>query len=125
MVLEKIPLSEIGALFAVFQVAGSLVAAYLAYEVYKYDRLSKAWLSVVAALLLLSVNGLLNLAQELGTFPILTGEIALFARNYLLQSIILLLFLFGFWGMKYKFESFEILEKRVEEKVRSFMRRVK
>ena len=86
MVLEKIPLSEIGALFAVFQVTGSLVAAYLAYEVYRYDRLSRAWLSVVAALLLL---------------------------------------LFGFWGMKYKFESFEILEKRVGEKVRSFMHRMK
>jgi len=125
MVLEKIPLSEIGALFAVFQVAGSLVAAYLAYEVYRYDRLSRAWLSVVAALLLLSVNGLLNLAQELGTFPILTGEIALFAKNYLLQSMILLLLLFGFWGMKYKFESFEILEKRVGEKVRSFMHRMR
>lgn|SRR3989338_9125219 len=125
MVLEKIPLSEIGALFAVFQVAGSLVAAYLAYEVYRYDRLSRAWLSVVAALLLLSVNGLLNLAHELGTFPILTGEIALFAKNYLLQSMILLLLLFGFWGMKYKFESFEILEKRVGEKVRSFMHRMR
>ena len=125
MVLEKIPLSEIGALFAVFQVAGSLVAAYLAYEVYRYDRLSRAWLSVVGALLLLSVNGVLNLAHELGTFPILTGEIALFAKNYLLQSMILLLLLFGFWGMKYKFESFEILEKRVGEKVRSFMHRMR
>lgn len=125
MVLEKIPLADIGALFAVFQVAGSLVAAYLAYEVYKYDRLSRAWLSVVAALLLLSVDGLLDLARDIGVFPLLTGEIAAFAQYHLLDSLILLLFLFGLWGMKYKFESFEILEKRVEDKIRGFMHRMK
>jgi hypothetical protein len=121
MVVESLPLSELGAFFGAFQVIGSLVAAFLAYEVYKYDRLSKAWLAVVAALALLSIDGFLDLFLSLGTLSPAEGSLLTFFQTHLLHSFTLLLFIFGFWGMKYKFESFEIVEKHVEAKIKNFI----
>ena len=108
-------------IFGVVSVVGSLIAAYLSYEIYRYNRLSKAWLAVTVAFILIIFRRAIGFATEAGVWleyrPVLK-----FVESVLL-ILISVLYILGFWSMKRSFETFDVVEKKVQDKVKAFRQR--
>lgn len=99
-------------------------AAYFSFVIYRYNRLSKDWLAVTIALWILGVRGVITLFSivipEQATIPQwFTVYLSTFDTFTLAFTVSILLF-FGLRAMKRNFESFDILEKKTKEKIKSF-----
>lgn len=99
----------------------NFVAAYFAYVIYKYNRLAKAWLAVVMALVVIGFNGIGELYIQLDLFPQLSGTIQ-FITLALLPFTFSVLLVWGMLSMKKNFEHFEILQMHSKRKAKSFNR---
>lgn len=112
--------AELAALIVgIFSVVGSLITAYFSYIIYKYNRLSKEWFAVTIAFILLVFVRVIDFADEIGMFPNL-NPVVLKLWNGSLLITISVLFVLGFWNMKKNFETFEVVEKKTEEKIKKF-----
>ena len=111
----------ISAVLQAIALAASIFAVYFSYRIYRYNRLSKAWLSVTAALVFLSLRrflGLLNLTGITSDLP----EIIDFIDRPLVPLVVSLLLAIGLWRMKKSFETFDVVEKTVHEKISTFQK---
>ena len=99
-------------------IVGSIIAAYFSYEIYKYNRVDRSWLAVTAAFVLIIFRRGMGAAYDLGFFPEL-GE-ALKSAEGALLVLISILYIWGFWSMKKRFESFDIVEKEAGKKAKAF-----
>lgn len=91
-------------------------AAWFAYRIWKFDRLSAWWLALVLAFLIQGVRRLLTLLEDSSQFSF--GSSVLFDRA--LSVVISLLIAIGLFAMLKRFESFEIISKeagRVVKKI--------
>ena len=111
-------LAEATYILEFIQIVVQFTAAYFSYVIYKYNRLCKAWLAVVVGLVLMAFRRVTALLIELSGAPTSTDPVR-FLDRVLLPFAISVLLLWGLWSMKKNFESFEVVEKRVSEKVKS------
>ena len=115
MVLAQITTLFVSELFAVIGVAIMLI---LVVDLYKYNRTSKGWLAIVAYVAIGLVRTSYVFASDFGYF----SEISNMLRTY--DSIFLLMInvlqIVGFWAILKGFEAFDIMEKKVKDKVKSF-----
>lgn len=99
----------------VFSIAGSLIAAYLSYIIYKYNKLSADWLAITLAFILVIFRRILGFASEFRIYPEHTELIKSF------ESILLLaisaLYIWGLWSMKKTLDRFALVEKNVSVKI--------
>lgn len=107
----------------IMQIVLQVVATFFAFRIYSFNRLNRAWLAVALAFSLTA-------AARVITFSMRTLDISRLTTTDLLDSVVLpfaissLLFL-GMWSMKRNFESFEVVEKKVEEKIGGMSKRKK
>lgn len=94
----------------ILSIVGSLIAAYLAYVVYKYNFISRGWLALSLAFILIIFRRCLRLIIEFGAAPNMTTAI-IFTENILLL-IISALNIWGLWSLK---KSFDSLNKRLSK----------
>lgn len=106
-------------ILGILQIVIQFVAAYFSFIIYKYNRLNKAWLAITVALAIIAFRRITALTIELGVFAELGGTIE-FVDRILLPFVISVLLFGGLWSMKKSFESFEVVEKRVREKIPFF-----
>ncbi len=114
--------SEIAVTLIYAHIILNFIAAYFSYVIYKYNRLSKAWLGVVIGLVIIGFNGIGELYIQLGLFPDFAPEIR-FATLALFPFIFSVFLVWGMISMKKNFEHFEFLEKRYSGKAKSFGKR--
>jgi hypothetical protein len=102
----------LGAFSIVFQ----LSAAYIAYSIYRFDRMSKWWLVIVFAFILMGVRRVFALW---GDFSLLVvGNEVYFDRS--LAFLTSLLVNIGLWSMMKSFHSFDLVAKKVRDKAKKF-----
>jgi hypothetical protein len=99
----------------ILSIIGSLIAAYLSYIIYKYNRLSKAWLAVTVAFVLIIFRRGIGFISDFELLP--EWRFFLKTTESILLVVISLLYIWGFWSMKKNFESFEVVEKKVKDKI--------
>jgi hypothetical protein len=98
-------------IFDLFAVIFQILAAWFAYRIYKFDRLSGWWIGLIIAFIFQAIRRLFQAYNDwlnLSTNP-------LFDR--VLMFLISLFLVMGLWEMFKKFESFEIVEKNVKNKM--------
>lgn len=95
------------------------VSAYLSYVIYKFNRLSKGWLGVTLAISISPVRIFVGILGNIYDLSSLSPVLYVLDRG-LITALIATLLIVGLWSMKKNFESFEIIEKKVKEKVKSF-----
>ena len=100
----------------------SLIATWLSYKIYKYNRLSRGWLSITLAFTLVAFSRILSFSEDLGIFLELNKSV-LKIWDVILLILINILFITGLLSMLRSFESFDIVEKKVQEKLKIFRKR--
>ncbi len=105
----------------ILSIIGSIIAAYLSYAIYKYNRLNKAWLAVTIAFVLIVFRRGIGFATDFGLLPELSKILK--SVEGILLLVISLLYIWGFWSMKKSFETFDVIEKKVGEKIKEMSRK--
>jgi hypothetical protein len=107
---------------AIVQIIFQGVVTYLSYKIYQYNRLSKAWLAVTAALFLMMLRriGALLITAEL--IPNIYGP-PLWIDRFWLPFIITSLLVWGLWSMYNQFKNFDLIQKKAAEKAQHVVKR--
>jgi len=111
-------MENVSLVIGIISLAACVVTAMLAYMIYRYNRTGVSILPVVAAFVLMFVRRGMGFVRELAMYPDMNTFIVL-AEN-VLQVVISLLFIWGFWMMLKNFQRFEVVEKYSKEKAASF-----
>ncbi len=102
---------------------GSVIAAYLTYAIYRYNRLSPGWLALAIAFILIVFRRSIGFAIDRGYATAIQPYLK--ASEGVLLLIISLFNIWGLWAMKKNFENFEVVEKKVRERVNAFTKKKK
>ena len=107
------------AIISLISIASLVFAAYCAYKIYEYNRLSTGWLAMVLAFVLLVFSRIICVPDD---FDILKGinPAVLKAWEIILALFIGILFIAGMCSMKKSFENFDVIEKQAESKANLF-----
>ncbi len=97
-----------------FALGLQLLAAYLAYKIYKFNRLSGWWLIVLSAFELEALRRVIQVISDIQLTEIPAG---LLLDRTMLFAVSLFLNI-GLMSMLYNFQNFDFLEKKVSEKVK-------
>jgi len=106
----NLALIPVDALSVVFQ----FLAVYFSYKIYSYNRLTKWWLALVLGFTTQGARRVLAIYEDIYLTEI--SNTVLLDR--MLMLAISLLILIGLWAMLKNFESFEIVEKKVKDKLK-------
>ena len=104
------------AVLIIAQIIFQFIAVYFSFRIYDYNRLAKGWLALTVALALMGFHLVLILFVVLG-YPELTG-IGIILDRFLIPLMISAFLVSGLWSMYKKFESFEVVEKKIKEKLK-------
>src|SRR3989344_3503151 len=104
--------------FGILSIIGSILAAYFSYGVYRYNRLSKAWLAVTVAFILVILERCIRFIADVGYFSDLKLTLDSLEGSILL--IVSVLFIWGLSSMRKNFEKFDVVEKKAGEKAQNF-----
>ncbi len=96
----------------------SLFVAFLSVKIYRYNRLSKAWIAVTLAFILVVVRRSIGFAVDYRIFSG-TQPFPTYLEAWL-QLLISFLYIAGFWSMKKNFERFDVVEKQARAKAEAF-----
>ena len=111
---------DISVILGVLQIVIQLVAVYFSYIIFTFNRLNKAWLAVILALILMTIRRFTVLLTELDALPALTGTIQ-FIDRIILPFAISIFLAVGLFTMMKKFETFEVVEKATKKKIKDFI----
>ncbi|MEK6822346.1 MAG: hypothetical protein AABY13_00835, partial [Nanoarchaeota archaeon] len=107
--------------FAGFLVStiGSIVVAYLSYDIYKYNRHNRAWLAVTLGFILTVLVRVFEFSEE---FEWLSSVGEHVIQLWLLTTILFLtgLWIFGFWHMRKSFSQFQVMGQQADVKLDAF-----
>lgn len=99
--------------FGILSIVLQFLAAYLGYRIYKFNRMSKAWLLIILAFLIQGVRRIITFYDDINLISITNN--VLIDRS--LMFLISLFMAIGLLAMMKRFESFEIIEKETKKKV--------
>ncbi len=103
-------------LLGAFSIVFQLSAAFIAYKIYRFDRISKWWLMIVFAFILMGVRRVFALWSDFSLVDV--SSAVLFDRS--LAFLTSLLINIGLWSMLTSFRNFEVVAKRVRDKAKKF-----
>jgi hypothetical protein len=103
-------MADLNLVFGILSIIGSIITVYLSYTIYTYNRISKGWLAVIVAFVLIICRRSIGFVTDSGFFP--EFKTLMKSIEGLLLLIISLLYIWGFWSMKKNFERFDIVEKK-------------
>jgi hypothetical protein len=92
------------------------LAAYFGYQIYKFNRMSKAWLLIIIAFLIQGVRRVITSYEDLSLISI-TNKVLIDRSLMFLISFFMAI---GLLAMMNRFENFEVIDKETKKKVRSF-----
>jgi len=95
-------------------VISQFLAVYFSYRIYSYNRLTKWWLAIALGFSTQGARRAVTLYEDVN----LTEASNAILLDRILMLVISLLILAGLWAMLKNFESFEIVEKKVKEKLK-------
>lgn len=94
-----------------------LIAAYYAYVIFKCNRLQKAWSGIIFALVLFALREIINFFVDMGLIEInITYEIF---DHFIFPVLISVSIAIALMAMKKSFETFDVVEKKVQEKAQA------
>ncbi len=107
---------SISLIAGILSVIASIYVTYLCYDIYRYNRLNRAWLAVAAGFLLVIARRTIGFITSFGYLPHINNFLK--SIEGLLLLVISLLYIYGFLAMRKQFSTFEIVEKKVKEKLK-------
>ena len=116
-------MENVSLVIGIISLAACVVTALLAYKVHRYNRTGMGFMGVVIAFALMFFRRGIGFVREFGMYSDLK-PMMLLAEN-VLQVIISLLFIWGFWCMLKNFERFDVVEKQSKEKAIGFNKKGK
>jgi len=111
--------TTVNVILAVLQIIIQIIAAFLAYKIYTYNRVSKSWLYLVVAFILMSFRRMTALLIGINLLPALDGSLSWIDRT-LLPFLISVFLVIGVWALLKQFETFDIVDKKTEQKIKEF-----
>jgi len=96
----------------IFAVLFQLAAAYFAFRIYRFNRLSKWWIALIVAFLVQAVRRGIQIYSDLGYGSLGTS------LDRSLMLLISVLMVMGLWAMMKNFEQFDIVSSKVKEKLK-------
>lgn len=109
----------ISTLMAIIQIIIQFIAAFFSYKIYTYNRVAKPWLAVTVAFILMGFRRITALLTGFGYLPNLEG-LLLWLDRILLPFLISVFLVWGIWTMLKQFESFDVIERKMTEKMKKF-----
>ena len=107
---------DINLILGIFSIVAGAITAWLCYKIYQYNRLSRWWLAIVWAFILIIFRRLMGFLKD---FQIFSDYIFLFKpTEYVLLVLISLLTVIGFWAMLKNFENFKVIDSKVKNKLK-------
>jgi hypothetical protein len=100
----------------ILQIIIQLIAVYYSYRIYLFNRLNKAWLTLTFGLILMALRRITASLVEFDIIPSFTGFISDIDR-FILPTLISICLLMGLFYMFKNFENFEIIEKKIKNKI--------
>lgn len=94
-----------------------LLAAWVSYKIYAFNRLSNWWLALIIAFLVQAIRRGFQIFYDVSS----TSMNIVLDRS-LMFLISLFLFL-GLWSMLKNFENFDVVQKKVDSKIKKVVRR--
>lgn len=89
---------------------------YLSYRIYRYNRLSPGWLTLTLGYTVALIRNLVLFLPDFNAAATANAD-AFKLGSGILLVVTLLLINGGLWSMKKRFETFDIIEKRVKRAV--------
>jgi len=114
-------MENVSLVIGIISLAACVVTALLAYKVHRYNRTGMGFMGVVIAFALMFFRRGIGFVREFGMYSDLK-PLMLLTEN-ILQVVISLLFIWGFWCMLKNFERFEVVEKQSKTKTTEFNRK--
>jgi hypothetical protein len=105
----------------IVQIVLQFSAVYLSFVIYRYDRLSKAWLALTIALFFMGLRRLYTLGTELNVLGSPADTLGVVDR-IVLPIFVSAFLAWGLWSMKNDFERFEVVQKAAADKAAKFKR---
>ncbi|MBI4144715.1 hypothetical protein HY493_00720 [Candidatus Woesearchaeota archaeon] len=96
-------------------IALQVVAVYYVIAIYRYNRLAYAWLALAVASAIMVVRRVTALGKIEAVFPAAAETLRLL-DTIILPLTISVCLVIGYYSMKRRFETFEIVEKTTSEK---------
>lgn len=109
-------------LLGIVQIVMQAFAAYFSYKIYLFNRINKVWLAVTFALIIMTFRRITAFMIEINYLSAFRGSIADLDR-IILPTLISVLLLYGLWAMYKNFENYEVVEKKVRDKIKHFRKR--
>jgi len=107
---------DLNLIVGILSILLSVVAAWYSYEIYKSNRLTKGWLAVTLAFVIMIIRRVIGFFS--GDYPDLEVRNYMKMTEFVLQIVISLLYIYGFWVMKKRFENFDVVENETETKIK-------
>lgn len=105
---------SLNSVLGIIQILLQAIAVFYSYKIYSFNRLSRGWLAVSFALVLMTFRRITALLIELKILPNLEGWLAHVDR-IILPTLISIFLLIGLYGMFKNFENFDVVEKKVKK----------
>ena len=100
-------------------VVGSVYVAYLSFDIYRYNRLNKAWLAMTLGFLLVILHQFFVFGYE-SEWLSHVGEEILNGWTLITMLTFIGLWIFGFWHMRKSFAQFKVMGEQADEKLAAF-----
>ncbi len=105
--------------FSILDILLQLTAAFFAYQIYTFHKLSKVWLAVPVGFIFMAARRIIALSSANGYFEDSVLSIQ-FVDSILIPFVISLLLVFGIWAMYNNFQKFALIESSIKEKVKEY-----
>ena len=103
-------------IFSILDLLLQFIAAFFAYQIYTFNKLSKAWLAVPLGFLLMALRRVFIFAYAEGYI----SSVSPLVDSLIIPFIVSLMLVFGIWAMYNNFQKFSLVQSDVEKKVYSF-----
>lgn len=108
-------------IIGIFALIGQIAAVWLAYCIYRHNRLNTSWLAIVLALGIMALRRITSLVLLLSSRGADYAALFRLLDKSILPAIVTVLFLIGMWGMKKSFDNFAVVEKDTRDKIGSML----
>ena len=111
-------------IFSILDLLLQCIAAFFSYQIYTFNKLSKAWLAVPLGFVLMALRRIFIYLYTEGYIATLPS-ISPLVDSLIVPFLVSIMLVCGIWAMYNNFQTFSLTEKEVEEKVQDFQKRTK
>jgi len=111
-----INLQNINLYTGIYSIAGGIITAWLTYKIFLFNRIGRGWLAVMWAFIFMALRRALGFMSDFNILPDYKTYFKF--TEYIILVIITTCLLYGFYAMLKNFEGFDIVERKVQSKLR-------